>query len=324
MIQGTVSRLGQLVDPQHVLVVTNERLVAAIRQQLPDVPSAAVVGEPCRRDTAPCVGLAAAWVARSDPQATMVVMPADHVIATAEQFQAAISVATRLIDEDESRLVTFGIRPSYPAETFGYIERGDALQQTPGADAYAVRQFHEKPQAAVAREYLDSGRFYWNSGIFVWRAQTILAELARHEPDMHAHLMTIAEAIGTEDFAAVFQHEFAAIEGRSIDYAVMEKADNVVVIEAPFSWDDLGGWQALSRLKGTDQRGNTFVGKQLDIDTSNTIVRTDNNHLVVTLGLDDCIVVHTDDATLVAKRDQEEAIRQVVQKLAERQWDEHL
>jgi mannose-1-phosphate guanylyltransferase len=324
MIQGTVSRLGQLVSPDRVLVVTNQRLVDPIRAQLPDVPPAAIIGEPCRRDTAPCVGLAAAWIARNDPDATMVVMPADHVIAPDEEFQGAMRYAEQLVAEDPTRLVTFGIRPTYPAEIFGYIERGDSLHESNGTTAYRVRQFHEKPKLTDAKRYLEAGSFYWNSGIFVWRVATILDELKRHEPAMHQHLMNIAQSVGTSDFEAVFEREFAAIEGKSIDYAVMEKAPHVVVIEAPFDWDDLGSWQALSRLKGVDKDGNTLIGRHLGIDTKNSIVRTDEGHLVVTVGIEDCIVVHTDDATLVAHKDQEEAIRNVVKQLEQRGWKDHL
>ncbi len=324
MIQGTIGRLGELVSPERVLVVTNQRLVDPIRAQLPDVPPTAIIGEPCRRDTAPCIGLAAALVIRDDPDATMVVMPADHVIAPAEKFQAAMRYAERLVTEEPTRLITFGIRPTYPAEIFGYIERGERVHEHEGTNAYKVEQFHEKPKAVDARRYLDSGNFYWNSGIFVWRAATILDELKRHEPGMYQHVMAIGEAVGSADFDEIFAREFTAIEGRSIDYAVMEKASEVAVIEAPFQWDDLGNWQALSRLKGVDELGNTLIGKHLGIDTTNSIVRTDDGHLVVTVGLDNCIVVHTEDATLVAHKDHEEAIRNVVKELENRDWKEHL
>ncbi len=324
MIQGTVGRLGDLVSPDRVLVVTNQKLVDPIRAQLPDVPPEAILGEPCRRDTAPCVGLAAAWVTRDDPDATMVVMPADHVISPPEKFQAAMRYAGQLVDEAPDRIVTFGIRPSYPAEIFGYIERGSRVHDQDGTAAYQVEKFHEKPKAADAQRYLDSGNFYWNSGIFVWRASTILDQLKQHEPAMYEHVMNIGEAVGSPNFDAVFEKEFTAIEGRSIDYAVMEKAKNVAVIEAPFGWDDLGNWQALGRLKGVDEDGNTLIGKHLGIDTKNSIVRSENGHLVVTVGMEDCIVVHTGDATLVAQKSHEESIRNVVKQLEKQEWTEYL
>jgi mannose-1-phosphate guanylyltransferase len=326
MIQSTVNRLKGLVGTDRVLIVTNEQLVPSIRDQLPQLPPSAVLGEPAKRDTAPCIGVAAHWVLQRDPTAVMVVMPADHVIEPVEQFQQAVQYAEQLVERRPSRLVTFGIRPSYPAESFGYIQRGEPLAGTSDAplQAFQVESFREKPQADVARRYLQQGCYDWNSGIFVWRAQTILEQLRRHEPTMSKHLETIAAALETPLFDSVFHSEFPTIVGKSIDFAVMERATEVVVVEAPFSWDDVGSWQALSRLRGVDDQGNTIRGRHLGIDTEGTIVRSDDEHLVVTVGLKDCLVVHTPDATLVANKHDEERIRQVVRQLEERQWTRFL
>ncbi|HJT30785.1 MAG TPA: sugar phosphate nucleotidyltransferase, partial [Pirellulales bacterium] len=175
-----------------------------------------------------------------------------------------------------------------------------------------------------ARGYLESGRFYWNSGIFVWKAATILQALATHQPEMYVHLRRIADAFGTPDYQSVLESEFAAIRGVSIDYAVMEHARDVVVIEASYQWDDVGSWQALARLHGSDTHGNTIVGKHLGVNTSGTIVRGPDDHLIVTLGLRDCVIVHTPDATLVANKHDEESIRQVVKLLQEKGWRDYL
>ena len=328
MIQATVDRIAELVPPERTLVVTNQQLIAPIAAQLPQLPAGGILGEPCKRDTAPCIGLAAALIARTDPDATMVVMPSDHVIQPVEDFHRAIRSAAQLVVEQPRRIVTFGIRPTYPAESFGYIERGEPLAgtaaNTKSPPAFRVNRFREKPNAATAREYLATGNFYWNSGIFVWRASTIVDALSKFEPQMSSHLQTIAAAAGSPDFAATLLREFAAIQGKSIDYAVMEHYDDVAVIEAPFQWDDVGSWQSLIRLRGTDADGNTIIGRHLGVNTSGSIVRTDENHLVVTLGLHDCIVVHTPDATLVANKHDEEAIRKVVELLKERGWIEYL
>jgi mannose-1-phosphate guanylyltransferase len=325
MIQATVDRLGELASPERTLVVTNRRLVDAISQQLPDLPPESLIGEPCKRDTAPCIGLAAALVSRNDPDAVMVVMPADHVIRPTEQFQRAIQHAVKMVDQEPTRIVTFGISPSYAAESFGYIERGEDVEVTSDAPAtYRVVRFREKPSAATAKEYLSAGNFYWNSGIFVWKAATILEALRKYEPEMMSHLNTIADAAGTANFEEVLDREFSAIKGKSIDYAVMEHYEDVVVVEAPFQWDDVGSWQSLARLRDSDENGNTIIGKYLGISTQNTIVRSAEDHLIVTIGLDDCIVVHTPDATLVARKDQEEAVREVVKQLEERGWQEYL
>jgi mannose-1-phosphate guanylyltransferase len=319
------------------MVVTNKRLVKSVRDQLPELPASAVVGEPCKRDTAPCIGLAALLVSREDPDATIVVMPADHVIKPAEKFQAAIQQAAALVDESPGRIVTFGIKPSYPAEIFGYIHRGERLREgealaelglearrEPRPPNYRVLQFKEKPDAVTAKKYVDSGEYYWNSGIFVWRASTILNALRQRQPEMLGHLQKIVDAWDAKDSATVFEREFAAIKPISIDYAVMEHATDVAVIEAPFDWDDLGGWQSLARLVGSDENGNTIVGTHLGLSTQGTIVRADDGHLVVTLGVKDCIIVHTPNATLVADKHSEEQIRQVVKKLEELGWSDYL
>ncbi len=324
MLQMTVDRLGELVPPERVLIVTNERLVEAIARQMPDLPRQAILGEPCKRDTAPAIGLAAIGVLRGDADATMAVMPADHVIGPDATFQRAMAQAAELVDQNPRRIVTFGIKPTYAAESFGYIERGAALAGATGLSAYEVARFREKPDAATAEEYLASGKFYWNAGIFVWKARTILDALEKHQPQMYAHLQTIADAWDTPQFNEVFEREFTAIKGVSVDYAVMEHAQDIVVVEAPFDWDDVGSWQSLARLRGTDEHGNTLVGRHLGINTEGTIVRCTGDHLVVTLGLKDCIVVHTPDATLVANKHDEEQIRQVVKLLGEKGWNEFL
>ena len=325
LIEDTVARVAGLVPPERTMVVTAARLLAAVRRQLPQVPEIGLVGEPCKRDTAPCIGLAALLVARHDPDATLVVMPSDHVIRPAEAFQAAIRQAESLVAAAPGRLVTFGVRPTYPAESFGYIQQGEPLPVAPGdAPAHAVASFKEKPPAAVARDYLAAGNYLWNAGIFVWKAGTILSALAERQPECLAHLRAIAAAWDSPDRDRVFAEEFAAIRGISIDYAVLEHASDVVVIEAPFGWDDLGGWSAVARQRQADERGNTFVGRHLDIDSRGTIVQADDGHLVVTLGLEDMLVVHTPDATLVADRAREEEVRKVVAELERRGWTEFL
>ncbi len=325
MIRQTVDRVEGLTSPEQILVVTNERLVDPIRKELPELPPSAVVGEPCKRDTAPCIGLAALLVSRNDPDATMVVMPADHVIRSADRFQDAVRQAEAMVDRQPEQIVTFGIRPTYPAEIFGYIQRGAAID-FPGAVAptHTVNSFREKPDVATATEYFASGDYYWNSGIFIWKAKTILDTLAERQPAMLAHLQNIVSAWGTDQQESVLRDEFTAIEGISIDYAVMEHATNVAVIEAPYDWDDLGGWQSLARLLGSDKDGNTIVGRHLGLGTADSIVRTSDDHLVVTLGLKDCVIVHTPDATLVANKNDEESVRKIVKQLETHGWNEFL
>ena len=323
MIRSTADRIADLVSPERQYVLTNRVLTDEVAIQLPSVPRKNIVGEPCKRDTAPCVGLAAAMVAHHDPDATMVVMPADHVITNTQAFRDAVAAAQRLIDESPARIVTFGIRPNYPAQSFGYIERGEAIAAT-GATAFDVARFREKPDRATAESYLATGKFYWNSGIFVWRAETILDALRQYEPEMMNRLNKIADSIGTDAFGTTLEQEFAKIEPKSIDYAVMERYPDVVVIEAPFPWDDVGSWQALARLHPPDDHGNTVVGSHVGIDTRDTIVFADPGHTVVTIDVGELIIVQTPDATLVASKDAEERIREVVKELESRNLGELL
>ena len=328
MLQSTVDRLDGLIAEENVMVVTNQALVSQVSQQLPDLSDQALLGEPCKRDTAACIGLAAAILLKRDPNATLVVMPADHQIESMELFQQSIRHAVRLTEEQAGRLVTFGVRPTYAAESFGYIERGDqiTLSDTQGEElrTFQVLKFREKPTADLAREFLAEGTFLWNAGIFVWKASTIDAALARFEPEMHKHLSQIATSADTPEFAAQLQQEFSKIQGRSIDYAVMEHHEDVVVIEAPFTWDDVGSWQAVARTQGHDSDENTTVGRHLGINSTGCIVHTDDDHLIVTLGLEDCLVIRTPDATLVANKHDEEAIRDVVEQLRKKGWTGYL
>ena len=340
MLRETFERLAGLVPPERVLAATSRDLAPAVAAELPELPVGAILAEPHKRNTAPCIGLAAFELLRRDPDAVMAVLPADHVISPADGFRRAVALADSLVVQAPQYLITFGIRPSYPAEIFGYIERGPlANQLLPHAQGesaaalpageksplvYKVVKFREKPSADVARQFLAAGNYYWNSGIFVWKASTILELLRRHQPALYAHLERIAGAAGKPRYMEVLEREFAAMEAISIDYAVMEHAADVLVIEAPFDWDDVGSWQAMARLRGADANGNTVVGRHLGIDTLGTIVRTSEDHLVVTIGLRDCVVVHTPDATLVADKHQEESVRKVVQMLQQRGWTQYL
>ncbi len=340
MLRETFERLTGLVPPERVLAAVGRDLVPAVAAELPELSADGIVAEPCKRNTAPCIALAAFELLRRDTEAVMAVMPADHVIAPAESFRSSIALAASIVAQHPQYLITFGIPPTYPAEIFGYIERGapaealtppsagqwGSVSPTGGKQppVYKVVKFREKPTAELARQFIAAGNYYWNSGIFVWKAATILELLRRFQPEMYAHLERIEQSAGSSKFGEVLDREFSAIKAISIDYAVMEHASDVLVIEAPFDWDDVGSWQAMARLHGTDENGNTVLGRHLGIDTHGTIVRTSEDHLVVTIGLRDCVVVHTPDATLVADKHHEETVRKAVDELQRRGWREYL
>ncbi|MFO0013748.1 MAG: mannose-1-phosphate guanylyltransferase [Planctomycetota bacterium] len=324
MLQTTFDRLTGLVSSEQVLVATNEQLADAVVSQLPQLPIEHIIGEPFKRDTAPCIGVAASLVRAADAGGIMVVMPSDHVIEPKAEFHRAVRAGVQLIQEDPDKIVTFGIRPNYPAESFGYIQRGNPITSAPGISAFEVERFREKPDRTTAESYLQAGSFYWNSGIFLWRAQTILDALAQFEPEIYEAIERIAASIGTPHFQRSFAEHFEPMKGKSIDFAVMERYSNVAVVEAPFSWDDVGSWQAMARLIDPDESGNAVEGPFLGIESRDMIVRTEADHLVVTIGMSGTIVVHTPDATLVAPKSEEERVREVVKQLTELGYQQYL
>lgn len=319
LIQSAFDRTQPDIDPGRVWVVTNAAQAAATRTQLPGIPPRHILIEPCGRNTAPCIGLAAIQLLREDPEAVMIVMPADHVIAPPEAFRDALGRAADLIADDPTRLVLFGVPPTFPAVGYGYIERGPLLE---GADAaWHVASFREKPDRTTAQQYLDAGTFSWNCGIFVWRADRLLAALKDFEPEMYALLESLRPALGTSAWQSELARAFPQMKSVAIDVAVMERAAKpdsgygVLVIEAPFEWDDVGAWQSLPRRIGQDERGNTVQGRFCGIDTTDSIISTSKDHLVATFGVDNLIIVHTKDATLVARKDDENAVKHLIAKL---------
>ena len=322
MIQQTIDRCNGLIAPEHSWVVTNAVQVEKTRLQLPELPAENVLVEPQARNTAPCVGLAAVHALHRDPDAIMFVMPADHVISPSEVFQEAARQAVAVVEQDPDRLVLFGITPTFPSTGYGYIECGNAISKKDGV--FDVKAFREKPQLELAEQYVAAGNFYWNCGIFCWRADTILRQLERYEPEMYLRLLTIQAVIGTNAYDDVLAEEFPRMNSTSIDYAVLERASGVSVIEAPFLWDDVGSWLAVPRLAGEDSNGNTTDGNFVGIDTKNCIVRSQGDHLIATLGVDDLIIVHTEDATLIARKQDSERLKEVLAELKQQGQDTYL
>ena len=253
----------------------------------------------------------------------MFVMPADHVIRTDEAFSRAALRAVSIVQQSPESLVLFGVIPTFPSTGYGYIERGTRLDtETP--TLFQVQAFREKPQQAVAEQYLRDGRYFWNCGIFCWKAATIMNLLQQYEPELAVGLREIDAAAETPDYPQVLAQKFPLLKSISIDYAVLERAQNVCVLEAPFQWDDVGSWLSLPRLNGSDAQGNTTDGLFAGVDTQGCIVRTSDDHLVATLGLRNLIIVHTPDATLVADAAQSERIKQLLDLLTEQQLQQYL
>ncbi|MBR9803345.1 mannose-1-phosphate guanylyltransferase [bacterium] len=320
MIQQAYARCSGLVDPQCVWVVTNAKQIEATRAQLPEIPDDHFLVEPAARNTAPCIGLAAIHILKNDPEAEMLVMPADHVIGPVQAFQKCVQTAQSLIQQDSERLTLFGVPPTFPSTGFGYIERGALVDESvPGA--FDVRSFREKPDHETAEVYLERGDFFWNCGIFVWRADTILRRIEASQPGIAEPLRELVGALGAGNYEAKLAELFPQCTSISIDYAVLEQGDRIAVVEAEFDWDDVGSWQALHRLRGVDEAGNTIVGEHLGVDTQDCVVRSVDGHVIATLGVKNCIVVHTPDVTLVADKQDENAIKSLIEAARDRGLD---
>lgn len=324
LLQQALERIEVLVAPTRTWVITGASYCAETARQLPSLPAERIIGEPCGRDTAACIGLGAALIARDDPAGVMLVMPADHVIEPAQEFRRAVHVAEQVILEHPGALVTFGIRPTFAATGYGYIERGDELLKRQGIPVHRVRKFREKPHLELAEKFVASGQHYWNSGIFVWRAATILQELRNNQPKLADAVERIASAWGTPQQDDVLTQEYAAVDRISIDYAVMEKATTVLMVQAPFLWDDVGSWLALERRHPQDADGNTVLAKHLGIETRNCVIAGDADKLITTLGVSDLIIIQDGDAILVANRNDEASIKKVVEQLKARGLEKYL
>ena len=304
MLQETVRRLAGIVPADAVLVVAAREFASLVRTQLPELPRQNLLIDPAPRGTAACLALAAEWIAARDARAVMGVFPADHVITEAEPFRRALRRAFDLA-EGSGALVTFGIAPAYAETGFGYIEPGEKLASGRPA-AYRVARFHEKPDLATARSYIDKG-YLWNSGMFAWRADVIRDAFARHAP----HIARVVRVRGAAERA----RRFKRLPIEAVDRAILERAENVVVVSASFGWSDVGSWAARGPLWGTDAAANARRGPAVLIDSRDSVVYA-GDRLVAALGIEDLIVVDSPDALLICRKSRAQDVRRIVETLA--------
>lgn len=325
LIQATFARLQPLVPPERILVVTHERYVEQTRRHLPTVPAENILAEPVSRNTAPAIAYAASYLQARDPEATMIVLPADHVIRNISTFQRVLEVAVRQAQAGPA-LVTIGIEPTFPATAYGYIQfQAAEMGQGQTLTAFPVKTFAEKPDPATAERFLDSGDFVWNSGIFIWRAEAILNALEEYLPAVREAFRPIAENTAADRAAAVAQ-AFQRSPRISIDYGVMERAaahGRVYVVPGAFDWSDVGDWRAVYDLARRDQAGNAVEGNAILHNTSRCYVHSDER-LVVLVGLRDVAVVDTGDAVLISHLDQTQQVKNIVDYLGSHGMDEYL
>jgi mannose-1-phosphate guanylyltransferase len=316
LLQLAVERLEGFFDPEQLWIITNAAYAAQVRDALPRVPPENVVGEPEGRDTANAIALGAELLAARDESATMAVFTADHVIRPQERFARAVETACRTAEAHPDALLTFGVRPTWPHTGLGYIHCGRDL----GDGVREVLDFKEKPSHQVARRYAESGQHFWNSGMFVWTLRAIGAALAEHLPDSSRKLRPVRDAARAgDDYDGLLAEIYPTLEKISIDFAVMEKAGEVLMVDLGCEWLDVGSWPALADVAELDDADNVLSARHAILrDSARNVVVSEDDHLLAVLGMDDCIVVHSADATLVCSKSDSQRLKEFVAEIEQR------
>ena len=310
MIQLTVERIRPLIDLEDIYISTNRAYRGLVMEQLPGIPPENILCEPVGRNTAPCIGLGAVHIAKKYEDAVMMVLPSDHLIKYNQMFLNSLKDGCSIAEKGKN-LVTIGITPDYPETGYGYIK---FLPQQADGNAYAVDRFVEKPDMETAKEYLESEEYLWNSGMFIWKVSTILDNMKSMLPDLHQGLLNIAEAIGTDKQEMVLEKVFPELESVSIDYGVMEKAENIFILPGVFGWDDVGSWLAVERIQKSNESGNVVTGNIITINSKNNIIQG-GKKLIAAVGLENLIIVDTEDATLICDKGNTPDIKLVLENL---------
>lgn len=310
MIQKTVKRLSSLVEPEDVYIVTNSAYIGLVNEQLPQIPTENILAEPCARNTAPCIAFAAAVISKKYEDAVMLVLPSDHLISYEKIYTSTLRKAVAVAEEGKN-LVTIGITPSYPETGYGYINFGEEA-----GNAFKVERFVEKPDLATAKSYLASGDYLWNSGMFVWKVSSILADIKEFMPDIYEGAVRIGESFGTDKYKDTLVKEFTAFRSESVDFGIMEKAANIYTIPGSFGWDDVGSWLAIERINQTDDLKNYFEGDVVAVDSKRTTV-CGGKRLIAAIGTRDIIIVDTDDVLLVCSKNNTQDVKKAIAQLKE-------
>lgn len=322
MLEMAVDRLEGLIPVERVLVLTSDDLVAPTRAATPGLPIANIIGEPMRRDTAAAVALAAAVVKARDPEGVFCIVTADHVMGDLDLFRSTLEAGLDLAAAEDV-LITIGITPRHPATGYGYIRAVETFSEagTGEIEFRSVDRFVEKPDRATAEGYVESGEFWWNSGMFVWSVSAVHKAFAAHRPELSAFIDALVPSVDGPDFVAALAAGFEPLEKISIDYALMERADNIVMAVGTFAWDDVGSWPAVGSHLDNDADGNAVRGQLETVDAANNIVVSEgtgaDGRVTALIGVSDLIVVHTDTATLIVPKDRAEDVKKLVARLRE-------
>jgi len=314
MFEHAIDRIAPIFQPEEIFVVTGAEHVASLAAQAPELPLENYIVEPEGRGTAPAIGLGAIHLLRSDPDAVMAVLTADHFITDVPQFRQVLAAAAEVAED--GHLVTLGIKPSSPSTGYGYIKQGESLAKVDGFTAFRAERFTEKPSAETAVHMVESGEYSWNSGMFIWRVDRIVEEFESQMDEFYAQLAEVQATLGTPGYKPTLGRVWPQVTKQTIDYGVMEGAKDVAVIPVDIGWSDVGSWASLLELLPADADGNTVVGPHVGIDTRDTLVfNRDGKRLVATIGVQDLIIVDTEDALLVCPKEREQEVREMVQLL---------
>lgn len=314
MLSETLARLSGLVSMNNTLVVTSQQQSRVIKPHLPDLHDDNLLLEPMLRNTAPCIGLAAIHIRRRDPDGIMLVLPADHLIKDIDAFQRVLSSGIEVVDKNDS-LVTIGIPPSRPETAYGYIQFEQSGDKKLPEVVHRVKAFAEKPNRETAELFVESGDFYWNSGIFIWKASTILDEMEEHLPDQYKQLNMIEQALGTPDYDKVLSSRYKLIKGISIDYGIMEVTSRrIYMISGDFGWSDVGSWDELYRLSVREGESNVEIGETVILDAKHNYIYSPGK-LTAVIGMDNILVVNTSAVTLICPLERAQDVKEIVEKL---------
>ena len=319
MIQLTIERILPLVDIEDIFIATNKDYKELVKKQLPNLPEENILCEPVGRNTAPCIGLGAMHIAKKYEDALMLVLPSDHLIKHNSVFVSTLREACRIAEEN-TNLVTIGITPDYPETGYGYIKFNPNESK---GQSFAVDRFVEKPNLEVAKEYLATEEYLWNSGMFVWKTSTILKNMELFMKDIYEGLVRIKDSIGTEEQEQVLEKEFTAFRSESVDYGIMEKAENIYTIPGAFGWDDVGSWLAVERIRKSNEFGNVVSGNIITVNSKNCIIEGADK-LIAVVGLEDLVVVDSEDATLICAKGATADIKKVLENLKICNRDEYI
>jgi len=322
LIQESVKRFANFIPEESIFVVSAKSQQEVLESQTGNLPKANLIFEPVGKNTLPAIGLAALFIVDKDPDGVMIVSPSDHLIQNDELFRQCIESAV-LIAKKKEGIVTIGITPKFPATGYGYVKTGEEVHIGQPIKSYTVKKFVEKPNVEVATGYLQSGGFFWNSGIFVFKVSVFLDAVKEHAPELYADLMRIKEHIGVESYEEALDRIYREVKSISIDYGVLEKANNVFLVQGDFIWNDLGSWEEVYKYNAKDENQNVQAGEVIFIDTKNSYVYAPDS-LVAVVGLEDVIVVQEGNTILVCKRERAEDIKAVVGEITKRKLDQYL